>query len=35
MSFTTQSESVPLVEANRFRDGKPEIFIGAVKGALT
>ena len=28
MSFTTQSESVPLVEATRFATGSPAIFDG-------
>src|SRR5262245_59897382 len=30
MSFTTQSESVPLVEATRFTFGSPAIFTGVV-----
>ena len=31
MSFTTQSESVPLVEATRLASGRPLIFTGAVR----
>src|SRR5450755_4396639 len=35
ITFTTQSESVPLVEATRFATGCPLIFTGAVNGSVT
>ena len=35
MTLTTQSESVPLVEATRFATGCPLIFTGAVSTSDT
>ena len=35
ISFTTQSESVPLVEATRCTTGSPESFIGRVSGSVS
>src|SRR3954465_1489496 len=34
ISFTTQSESVPLVDATRFAIGCPSIFTGAVNASV-
>jgi hypothetical protein len=35
MSFTTQSASVPLVEATRFATGAPLILTGSVSTGVT